>query len=309
MRSTDAWAAEIRRELEAAPADARPIAALVGPTASGKTALAIALAEAIGGEVVSVDSVQIYRGFDIGSGKPTAEELTRARHHLISEFDPTDAVDAAVIAKRARAAIVDIESRGRTPIVCGGTFLWHKAIFSGLAELPAGNEEVRARHRDVVANESREALHDRLRAIDPASAARLHPRDVVRVSRALEVHELSGTPMSKLVQEHGFRTAWRPARYFAIRQSSETLTARIQARVRGFMAVGWLDEVRDLIARGYGQARPMGSVGYREVRAHLAGELPMPELEVAVVRSTRVFARRQRTWLNHEPVTWFEDAS
>jgi len=282
------------------------VIALVGPTASGKTALALALAEAAGGEVVSVDSVQVYRHFDIGSGKPSSEELARVPHHLISAFDPGDAVDAALVAARARAAVEDIESRGRLPIVCGGTFLWHKAIFSGLASLPPGDAEVRERHRLIVVDEGREALHARLRAIDPVSAARLHPRDVVRVSRALEVHELSGSTMTELVKDHGFRSTWRPARYFAIRQPSEVLTARIEARVHAFIAQGWIDEVRDLIARGYGGARPMASVGYREVRAHLAGELSEAELLIAVVRSTRIFARRQRTWLNHEPVTWLE---
>jgi tRNA dimethylallyltransferase len=250
--------------------------------------------------------VQIYRYFDLGSGKPTAEELAMAPHHLVSVLDPLDPVDAARYAQMADVAIADVRARGRVPVVCGGTFLWVKALVQGLAPMPPADDAIRARHAELVAREGRAALHEALKKVDPESAARLHPNDVVRTSRALEVFELTGKKMSLLQAEHGFAEARHAARLFAVRRSSEQLTERIEARVRVFLESGWVDEVKALVARGYGSARAMGSVGYKEVAAHVRGELPEAELVTAVTRSTRVFARRQRTWLNHEPVEWLE---
>lgn len=278
--------------------------AVVGPTASGKTALAVALAERLGGEVVSADSVQIYRAFDAGSGKPTAEEVARAPHHLLSALDPMEPIDAAAWAERASRAIAEVRTRGGVPIVCGGSFLWVKALMFGLAEAPAASVEVRARHRALAEAEGRSTLHARLRAVDPESASRLHPNDVVRVSRALEVFELSGRPLSIWQREHGFARVRHPARLLAVAREGAALAERIQTRVRAWLAQGWVEEVERLLAAGYGDARAMGSVGYAQVRAMLAGTLPRGELETAIVRATRVFARRQRTWLNHTDVHW-----
>jgi tRNA dimethylallyltransferase len=280
------------------------LTAIVGPTASGKTALAVSLAERIGGEVVGADSVQIYRGFDIGSGKPGPEELARAPHHLVGTLDPLEHVDAAVWAEQAGKAIDAIRARGRVPIVCGGTFLWVKALLYGLAGAPAADASLRARHRAIVEAEGRPALHARLKAIDPEAAARLHPNDFVRVSRAIEVHELTGRPMSAWQGEHAFREARHPARLLAIHCEPAVLSERIAERARSWIANGWADEVRSLVDRGYAGARAMGSVGYAQVRAMLEGNLSRDELEGAIVRATRVFARRQRTWLNHADVTW-----
>lgn len=278
--------------------------AFVGPTATGKTALAVAVAERLGGEVISADSVQIYRGFDVGSGKPSAEELRRAPHHLVSALDPLEHVDAASWAAAATSAIDDVRARGRVPIVCGGTFLWVKALLFGLAEGPAASVEVRQRHRAIAEREGRATLHERLRSVDAESAARLHPNDLVRVSRALEVFELTGRPISAWQREHGFARARHPARLIALACDPDALTDRIRARVQGWLGGGWIDEVESLVARGLGDARAMGSVGYAQVRAMLAGELPRDELETAIVRATRIFARRQRTWLNHVDVAW-----
>jgi tRNA dimethylallyltransferase len=277
---------------------------IVGPTASGKTALAVSVAERIGGEIVSADSVQIYRGFDIGSGKPTAEELARAPHHLVGTLDPLDPVDAASWADQASQAIASIRADGRVPIVCGGTFLWVKALLYGLAEAPAGSAEVRERMRLAAEAEGRPALHAKLRAVDPQSAERLHPNDFVRVSRALEVFELTGKPLSVWQEEHGFGRVRHPAKTIALRSSPEVLTQRIRARAKAWLAQGWIEEVEGLLARGFGDARAMGSVGYAQVRAFVGGDLTKEDLEDAIVRATRVFARRQRTWLNHAEVTW-----
>jgi tRNA dimethylallyltransferase len=297
-------ASVVEQALRVARTSPGNLIAIVGPTASGKTALAVALAEALGGEVISADSVQIYRGFDVGSGKPTAEELARARHHLVSAVDPLDPMDAATWARLAEAAIGDVRARGHVPIVCGGTFLWVKALLFGLAEAPAADGATRDRHRALADTEGRAALHARLREVDAETAARLHPNDFVRVSRALEVIELTGKPMSQWQKEHAFARPRHHARLLAVAHDPASLTARIEARVRQWLGGGWIEEVRALLAAGYGGARAMESVGYAQVRAHLAGELPQADLELAIVRATRVFARRQRTWLNHTDVTW-----
>ena len=277
---------------------------IVGPTASGKTELALEVSEAVGGEIISADSVQIYRGFDIGSGKPNAEETARARHHLIDTHDPLEAIDAAGWAKLADHAIADIRARGKIPIVCGGTFFWVRALVLGLVEAPAADPAIRERHRAIVAAGSRLTLHDELARIDPDSAKRLHPNDLVRVSRALEVYELSGRTMSEWHAEHGFKGKRLDAVMIAREHDAATLTTRIAARVDGWLKGQWLDEVRALLAAGHGEARAMRSVGYAEVHAHLEGRLSRDELAETIVRATRVFARKQRTWLNHAELEW-----
>jgi tRNA dimethylallyltransferase len=277
---------------------------IVGPTATGKTALAVALAERLGGEVISADSVQIYEDFNIGSGKPTPAELLVARHHLVGAIHPMQPVDAGWWADAATRALADVRSRGATPIVCGGSFLWVKALLFGLAKAPRANAELRAAHRALVEREGRPALHVRLGVFDPESAARLHPNDFVRVSRALEVCELTGKPMSEWQREHGFRTPVHRAQLVALATDPAAHEARIQARVAQWLAEGWTEEVESLLARGYGDARAMGSVGYAQVRAALDGTLPREGLADAIIRATRIFARRQRTWLAHADVCW-----
>lgn len=277
---------------------------VVGPTASGKTDLAVAVAERVGGEIVSADSVQIYRGFDIGSGKPSAEERARAPHRMIDVHDPLERIDAASYAREAEAAIADVRARGKIPILCGGTYFWVRALVLGLVDAPPGDPSIRERHRAIVEADGRGALHDELRRVDPESAARLHPNDVVRVSRALEIHELSGKKMSSWHAEHGFKERRMDHVLVAPSCEPEELTRRIAARVDGWLAGGWVEEVEALLARGYGEARAMGSVGYQEVREHVLGRLPREALRETVVQSTRIFARRQRTWLKSAPVEW-----
>lgn len=292
------------RAAEIEPPEADELLVVVGPTATGKTELAIQLAERFGGEVVSVDSVQIYREFDRGSGKPTAEERARAPHHLIDLVDPSSPIDAQRFADLADAAIAGIRSRGRAPILCGGTFLWVKAVLSGLAPAPPADPAVRARHAAIVQSEGRAALHAMLAAVDPESAARLAPNDYVRVSRALEIHEISGRPRSAWHAEHGFRVARHRARLIGVFRERDELDRRIAARTESWLNSGWIDEVEGLVARGYGGARAMGSVGYRQVHEHVEGKLARAELGPAIVRATRVFVRRQRTWLRDQPVRW-----
>ena len=287
-----------------APPEGDELLVVVGPTASGKTELAISLCEALDGEVIGADSVQVYRGFDIGSGKPTAAELARAPHHLVDIADPLDPIDAGRWAQLAEASIDAVRARGRVPIVCGGTFLWVKALVFGLAPMPPADEALRARHSAFAAAEGRAALHARLREVDPEAGARLAPNDLVRVSRALEIFELSGRTQSAHFREHGFGGSRHRPRFVGQQRPREDLDARIAARAAGWLEAGWIDEVRDLCARGFCEARAMTSVGYRQVRDHLRGELPRQALLDAVVRATRVFARRQRTWLRDLPIEW-----
>lgn len=287
----------------------KPLIAIVGPTASGKSALALKLAAEHDGEIIGVDSVQIYRHFDIGSAKPTAEEMARVPHHLVSTHDPKDAIDAARFADLADTAIADVRARGKTPILCGGAYLWMRAVLHGLVAAPPADEGIRARHRALVEREGRNALHELLVSVDEASAKALHPNDVMRVSRALEIHELTGKPMSELHAAHGFRTPKHEAKLYGVAFTLPELRIRIERRVKQFLADGFVAEVERLVARGYGDARAMGSVGYREVRAHLRGEISADDLETRIVHSTWIFARRQRTWLKDEPITWVERVS
>ncbi len=276
---------------------------VVGPTASGKSTLAAQLARRMNGEVISADSVQVYRHFDCGSGKPTAEEQALAVHHLVDVCDPLEPLEAQVWAAQAARISEEIRQRGKTPIVCGGTFLWVRALVYGLAEAPPGDAALRARHQAQAEAEGRAALHARLGEVDAASASRLHPNDLVRVSRALEVFELTGRSLSEIQQAHGFREARYAATLVSVDWNKEAYETRLAARVRAMLESGWRDEVRDLLARGYGEARAMEAVGYRQVRDAVLGDAPPSDEDLAteIIRVTRIFARRQRTWLRDEP--------
>lgn len=279
---------------------------IVGPTASGKSSLALRLAQDLGGEILSADSMQIYRGFDIGTGKPTLAEQQLVPHHFVDVADPLEAWDAALWAEQAAQRIAEVRGRGRLPIVCGGTFLWVRALVYGLADAPRGDEALRARHRELAETEGRAALHARLARVDPLSAARLAPNDFVRVSRALEVFELTGKAMSQVQAEHGFREQRFATRLVGVMREREEHDALIAKRVRGMLAEGLVSEVQGLVERGFGEARVMQSVGYRQTFEALAAGTAANEAALldAIVRATRVFARRQRTWLRAQPVEW-----
>lgn len=304
MAAEDEHARRVARGVELVTSHPERLLCVVGPTASGKTELAVEICARVAGEVVSADSVQVYRGFDIGSGKPSPAEIAKAPHHLVDILDPRETADAMTFVALADRAIMEIRARGKVPILCGGTYFWVRALVIGLAPAPAADEAVRARHRAIAEERGVLALHEALAKVDPASAERLHPNDVVRVSRALEVHELSGRTMSEHHAEHGFRTPRMESSMLGITMTPEELTSRIEHRVDAWLARGWLDEVRALVARGYGDVRAMGSVGYKELRAHLAGEISETALRTSIVQSTRIFARKQRTWLKSAPVEW-----
>jgi tRNA dimethylallyltransferase len=287
-------------------AGAASVFAFVGPTASGKTELAVALAERLHTSVISVDSVQVYRHFNIGTGKPTETEQARARHDLVDIIEPEAAMDAALYGKLADACIAEHRATGEPIVLCGGSYLWLKTLLWGLAEAPPRTDVLRAKYNRIVQEQGTLALHAMLCSVDPVIAARLHPNDVVRVSRALEVFESTGQKLSALQQAHAFKSPRYPSLIFARRRSAEDARARIEARVDLWLQSGWVEETRALIAKGYAKTRPMTSVGYAEIHAFLRGEIAEFELRDKIVHSTWVFARRQRTWMNHEPVIWLD---
>ncbi len=273
----------------------------MGATATGKTAFALALAEAIGGEIVSVDSMQVYRGMDIGTAKASVAERRRVAHHLVDVADPDDPFDARRFADLATEAVTDIARRGRRPLLVGGTGLWLKALVEGLMPAPPADDALRARLQEVAGTQGTEALHKRLQTVDPVAADRIHPRDGVRAIRALEVHELTGRPISEHHREHRSSEPALNALSFGLTFEREALHQRIDARTEAMWAAGFVEEVRGLIAAGYSpDLRPMGALGYKHVCAALSDGVPPEEAMRLTQRDTRRYAKRQRTWFQKD---------
>lgn len=274
---------------------------MVGPTASGKTAAAVRLAEEIGGEVISCDSVAVYRGLDIGAAKPSREQRARVPHHLIDVADPNQRFSAARWAELADAAAQDIDARGKRVVVAGGTGLYLRAFLRGLVQTPPADPEIRARHQQMPIEELRAAVE----RVDPAIAARLGPADRVRLSRALEVWEQTGVPLSELQKRQPMAPRY-DARIYGIEPPRADLHARIDARVHAMIDAGLVDEVRALRERWGDSAPALVSLGYSQLVAHLRGETTLEEAVRRIQRDTRHFARRQLTWFRGESgVLWY----
>jgi tRNA dimethylallyltransferase len=269
---------------------------ILGPTASGKSELALGVAEAIGDvELVSIDSMQIYRGMDIGTATPSAEERARVPHHLIDLVEPSEAFTVGEFQRRAAAVLADIRGRGRTPVLVGGTGLYLRSVIDDL-ELPGRFPEVAA---ELDQEPRTEVLHERLSVLDPVGAARMEPSNRRRVLRALEVSVGSGRPFSSFGPGMGHYGA-TPFVQVALRWNRETLNERIAARYQRQMDEGFLDEVRALAAVGPSRTAAQ-ALGYRELLDHLAGHSSLEQaLETAVAR-TRRFARRQDRWFRRDP--------
>lgn len=286
--------------------DTLPMLSVVGATASGKSELAVALAEALGGEIVNTDSVQIYRRLDVGTGKPDPELLRRVPHHLYDTVEPDAAYSAGRYAEDARACIADIRARGRLPILCGGTGLYLRALLQGIADIPTVPEAVRQNVLARLAAEGAPALHAQLAQVDPDTAQRVHPNDAARVARALEVYQAGGEPLSAYQNRRPF--AVFPTHVLSLGPEWErpTLYARINARVRTMLGSGWRDEVQALLEQGYSPAlKAMQVIGYREIAQFLGGERPWEGIEAAIAQRTRHYAKRQLTWLRrHEGILW-----
>ena len=242
-----------------------PLVAVVGPTASGKSALAMALAERLGGEVINTDSMQVYRGFDIGTGKLSQAERRRVTHHLIDVANPAEQYSAGRYVADARAAIAGVVERGRVPILCGGTGLYFRALLFGMAEIP----QVSARVRDAVEawlkQKGLAAGHAELTRVDPVTAAKVHPNDPARIARALEVYRMAGVPLSAYRRAQPFAESAPGALSVGTSFERPELYRRIGQRVRAMIARGWIEEVEGLLGQGYGPGlKPMRAIGYRQ---------------------------------------------
>ncbi|MFM8331370.1 MAG: tRNA (adenosine(37)-N6)-dimethylallyltransferase MiaA [Candidatus Methylumidiphilus sp.] len=280
-----------------------PAIALMGPTASGKTRLAVQLAQALDGEVISVDSALVYRGMDIGTAKPSLAEREGVPHHLIDIIDPAEAFSTGQFRSEALALMADITGRGRLPILAGGTMLYFNALFNGLAELPSADEAVRRQIDEEAARLGWAALHEELARVDPAAALRIHRNDPQRIQRALEVYRLAGVSLSELCAVG--RSAAPPfdiIRLVVAPADREALHGLIRQRFLGMLARGLVAEVEALYRRGdlHPGLPSIRAVGYRQVWAHLDGEFGYAEMVERGVISTRQFAKRQYTWLRRE---------
>jgi len=280
---------------------ARRLVVLSGPTASGKSALALALAREFPVEIVNADSLQVYRRFDIGTAKPTAAERAEVPHHLIDVADPDEPYDAGRYVRDAERAIEGIRARGKVPMLVGGTGMYIRALLRGLDPLPSdpGVREALSRRWE---EEGGAALHAELARIDPGTSAKVHPSDRIRVLRALEIAAVAGIPPSRARAAWSSKAPRHGCLFLALSPDRETLNRGIDARTEEMFRRGLVEEVRGLLAGGYGRSlKPMMALGYRHAAAHLLDGVPLRETVEAVKRDTRRYAKRQATWLSSEP--------
>jgi tRNA dimethylallyltransferase len=283
----------------------KPVFCLMGPTAAGKTALACELVQQCPFEIISVDSAMIYRGLNIGAAKPDADTLARAPHHLIDRLDPNETYSAARCVADINALIHAINQRGKIPLLVGGTMMYFRALQQGLATLPDADVAIRERLSQQAAKLGWPYLHHRLSQIDAPSAAKIHPHDTQRIQRALEVYELTHTPMSTLWQQANHLSTVNYINLAIMPDDRSWLHARIAERFRFMLAEGLIQEVEHLVNTwSLTPAHPsMRSVGYRQVLAHLQDEYDYAELIDKGIAATRQLAKRQLTWLRHWPDT------
>ncbi len=280
---------------------------IAGLTASGKSSLALTLAEALPAGILSVDSMQVYRGFDIGTAKPSLTEQRRVPHFGIDLVEPAERYSAGAFLAYARDILMAQAAAGRHVIAVGGTGLYLKALLHGLGAAAPADPVVRERLRRAE-SETPGAMFAQLSEVDPVSAARLHRNDLVRVERALEVHALTGVPMSAWQEQHRFTERPFDTLILGLRRDRATQRRRIRARLEAMMEAGWIEEVAGLLAAGVHEGMtPMVALGYRDIAAHLRGEIDRPDLLARIERDSMRFARRQTTWFNRQPsIHWLE---
>jgi len=283
-----------------------PFVALVAPTASGKTVAALHVADALGAEILSIDSMQVYRGMDIGTAKPTPEQRARVPHHLLDLVEPSEPFSVSAFQAAARAAADDVRRRGPRPLLVGGSGLYLRAVVDDL-EFPGTEPEVRDDLEIEAALVGAERMHGRLAEMDPAAASKIEPANVRRTVRALEVAAITGRPFSS------YAAAWQtypPERMRAagIRLAPGHLSARVEMRVQEMLAAGWLDEVEKLVAAGFGGwLTSTQAIGYAELARHLAGQLSLEDAVRQTVKRTGHLARRQVAWFRRDPrIRWFD---
>jgi tRNA dimethylallyltransferase len=282
------------------------IIVICGPTGVGKTAAAIELAQAVGGEIVSADSMQIYRYMDIGTAKPSPQERAAVRHHMIDIADPSENFSAAQYARLAAECITDLNRSGKVPLVVGGTGLYIKALVHGLFRSPPIGAQIRRQLREELHSKDIQELYERLRRCDPESADRLHPNDSFRILRALEVFESTGVSMSAYQKAHGFVGSRFDALKIGLNIDRSALYQRINRRVDAMMEAGFMQEVDGLLRRGYGpELKSMQSIGYRHLTDHLQAKCSLEEAIETLKRDTRRYAKRQLTWFGADAeISW-----
>jgi|HubBroStandDraft_6_1064221.scaffolds.fasta_scaffold160767_2 tRNA dimethylallyltransferase len=283
-----------------------PLVAILGPTASGKSTLGVRLAERFGGEVLACDSTQVYRGFDIGTAKPSASERRSVPHHLLDLVEPSEIFTAGEYRRRSEIVLADLRTRARLPILTVGTGLYLRALLEGLADAPERSAELRARLEARWANRGPAYLHRILARFDPEAARRIPPGDRQKLVRAIEICVLAGKPVTEV-----HRAGRDPLVGFApirigLAPPRAALYQRIERRTNEMLAEGWLEEVSELIRRGVsGGTKPFEFIGYRSLRDHLEGRTSLADATAAIVQATRRYAKRQATWFRREPdVTW-----
>ena len=283
------------------------VVAVVGPTAVGKSSLVIELAKGFGAEILNADSVQIYRLMEIGTAKPTRADRAEVTHHLLDIVDPDDDFDALRYSQLAREVVEKLDREGKRALVVGGTGLYLKAMFHGLFPGAPCSQGLRKRLRQEAEIDGGSGLYQRLVQVDPSSAKRIHSHDLVRIIRALEVWETCGKPLSTLQKEHGFRERPFLTLKIGLRRPRAELYGRIDNRVEAMMALGFLDEVKKLLGRGYGpQLKSMQALGYRHLMHHLVEGVSLTETLRTLKRDTRRYAKRQMTWFRKDrEVHWF----
>ncbi|MBO1271561.1 tRNA (adenosine(37)-N6)-dimethylallyltransferase MiaA [Shewanella sp. 4t3-1-2LB] len=285
---------------------------LMGPTASGKTALALALAEHHNCEIISVDSALIYRQMDIGTAKPSAAELQRAPHRLIDILDPLQSYSAADFRADCLREIEAVLAQGKTPLLVGGTMMYFKALLDGLSPLPSADENVRAEIAAEVASNGWLALHEQLAQIDPNAAARIHPNDPQRLSRAIEVYRISGKTLTELTQTKGNALPYDVVQFAVAPAQRAQLHQSIALRFEQMLAAGFIDEVANLKARGdlHLDLPSMRCVGYRQCWQYLDGDYDYTAMTEKAIAATRQLAKRQLTWLRGWPgLNWLESGA
>jgi tRNA dimethylallyltransferase len=283
------------------------IVAIVGPTATGKSGLALDLAEKLGGEIISADSVQVYRGFDIGTAKLSPEERRKVPHHLIDILAPESDYSAASFRNQADRIIHRLQEKGKAIFVVGGTGLYLKVLSRGLFHGPGGDPYLRDSLRQKAEGEAEGYLHGELEKVDPEAASRLHPHDTFRILRALEVYRHSRKPLSQFQKEHGFRESPYQILKIGLTADRQELYRRIESRVDSMMEKGWLKEIQDILNQGISpRVKPMQSLGYKRLVSFLAGELDWTQAVNLIKQDTRRYAKRQITWFKADPdIFWF----